>query len=143
MIKKVSLSELYSAAVESRLQIKHCAGCHYQLIGGSRLVNFYYSAKGSKIYVDGESKGRLVNSVEQVIEATGAKMNARDNSAQMIFRDLCAEVSDGHVTVSLSRDIVSLSCADREHAMRVFSLIERISELQSKSFSDWLDKRYS
>lgn len=125
-MKKVPISELRSAAEDAGLMFRHCGGCHYQLMGGSRLVNFYDTAKGSKIYVATESKGRFVSSVAQVIEATGAKQKSKSYAPKTILDELREDF--WAVTISLSRDVVSLECEDREHAMRVFSLLERLAE---------------
>lgn len=125
----ILLRDLFNAANAAGLITRDCGRGHYQLKGGSKLVNFYVTAQGSKIFVVGEKKGRFVTSVAQVIEATGvAKQKPAANPAQTLFGDLCAEMADGRVTISLSRDVVSLGCDDREHAMRVFSLLERVAD---------------
>lgn len=79
-MSKILMADLAQAAYDAGLTLMSCGGCHYQLIGGSKLVNFYDTIKGSKIYVDGERKGRFVNSVARVIEATGAKQQPKDSS---------------------------------------------------------------
>lgn len=82
--------------------------------------------KARRFTLDGERKGRLVKSVAQVIEATGVKQKPKDDSAQTIFAELCEEMAD--VVVSLSRDVISVGCVNRERAMRLFSLLEKISD---------------
>ena len=124
-MKKVLICELRCAADDVGLMFIHCGGCHYQLKGGSKLVNFYDTAKGSKIFVVGESNGRFVNSVAQVIEATGAKQKSKSYAPNTILDEILEEMVD-RVTISLSRDVVSLGCEDREHAKLVFSLLERL-----------------
>lgn len=81
-MNKVSISNLESAVKSAGLQLRDCGLGHYQVIGGTRLVNFYDTTKGSKVYVEGERKGRPVSSVAQVIEATGAKQKPKSIDAE-------------------------------------------------------------
>jgi hypothetical protein len=48
-------------------------------------------------------------------------------SAQKYFGELCEEMAD-RVTFSKQGDVVSLGCDDSEHAMRVFSLLQRLGD---------------
>ncbi len=128
MKHKVPMIELERAATASGLRVRHCGRGHYQLLGGSRLVNFYDTAKGSKIYVAGDSSGRFVGSVAQVIEATGPVIKQQTESEPLpaLFHKLGLDIAG--INVVLSRDVVSLEFDDRERAMRVFSLLEKLAE---------------
>lgn len=86
VIMKILISELENAANAVGLRLKPCNDHHYQLIGGSKLVNFYVTNKGSsKIYVEGEPNGMFVNSVAQVIDATGAKQQSKPSAPTNIL----------------------------------------------------------
>jgi len=127
----ITIPTLSRAASAAGLTFRDCGRGHYQLIGGSNLVNFYVTPNGAKIYVVGERKGRFVRSVAEVIAATGvvAKQCSKPEPLQAIFSELCAEIHG--VAIVLSRDVVSLEFDDKQKAMRVFLLLEQLTECGS------------
>ena len=128
----LTIPAISKAASAAGLTFRDCGRGHYQLIGGSNLVNFYVTPNGAKIYVIGERKGRFVRSAAEVIAATGVviKQRSKPEPQQTIFGELRAELRGAEVV--LSRDIVSLECDDKQKAMRVFLLLEQLTECGSQ-----------
>lgn len=67
--KRISIETLRGAAKQAGLSVKTCGKGHVQVLGGISIVNFYNGKKGTTIYTQGTSSGRVVTQVEQVIAA--------------------------------------------------------------------------
>lgn len=68
-MKQVSVDQLTKAATNAGLTVRQCSKCHWQLIGGISIVNFYNSSKGTTIYVQGTAKGRKISDPKEAIDA--------------------------------------------------------------------------